>query len=315
MNEKPTNVKKPAYWKETIHNHHRRAVWHNYYDRAVYMVTIGKHKGCPDFGTLKYSDPKDAFISLSPYGAVLQNQIDTTPMHNPQLKILEQAIMPDHVHVMIQVTEPISKHFGDIIQAIKSASTSGIRKLTGNKDLIIFEEGFHDRIVKNRAQLDILYRYLRENPRRLAVRRAFPEYFRRVNRVRIAGGEYRAYGNFQLLECPFKEQVVVHRADSEEMRAANRERWLYTAANGGVLVSPFISPAEKAIRAEAEDADGRFILITDRQMEERYKPTGHDFELCETGRMLIVSAPAEAENLSRAHCLKMNRLAEMIASA
>lgn len=315
MNEKPANVKKPAYWKETIHNQHRRAVWHNYYDRAIYMVTIGKHKGCPDFGTLKYSHPNDALINLSPFGAVVRNQIEITPQYNPQLKILEQVIMPDHVHILIQVMKPIEKHFGDIIQAIKAASTSGIRKLTGNKDLIIFEEGFHDRIVKNRAQLDILYRYLRENPRRLAVRRAFPEYFRRVNRVRIAGGEYRAYGNFQLLECPFKEQVVVHRADSEEVRAANRERWLYTAANEGVLVSPFISPAEKAIRAEAEEAGGKFIFITDRQMEERYKPSGRDFELCEAGRMLIVSSPSESENLSRAHCLKMNGLAEMIVSA
>lgn len=312
MNQQPANAKKPAYWKETIHNQHRRALWHNYYDRAVYMVTIGKHKGFPDFGSLKYTDPKDAFISLSPYGTIVQNQIDTTPLHNPQLKILEQVIMPDHVHIMIQVMEPISKHFGDIIQAIKSASTSCIRKLIGNSDMTVFEEGFHDRIVKNRAQLETLYHYLRENPRRLAVRRAFPEYFRRVNRVRLAGGVYGAYGNFQLLDCPFKEQVVVHRADSEEVHATNREQWLYIASNNGVLVSPFISPAEKAIRAEADKAGGRFILITDRQMGERYKPSGRDFELCEDGRMLIVSAPSEGENLSRAHCLQMNRLASAI---
>lgn len=309
MNEWPANAKKPAYWKETIHNQHRRAIWHNYYDRAVYMVTIGKHKGSPDFGSLKYTDPKDAFISLSPYGAIVQNQIDTTPLNNPQLRILEQVIMPDHVHILIQVMEPISKHFGDIIQAIKSASTSGIRKLIGNRDMTVFEEGFHDRIVKNRAQLDTLYCYLRENPKRLAVSRAFPEYFRRVNRVRLAGGVYSAYGNFQLLECPFKEQVVIHRADSDEVRATNRERWLYTAANGGVLVSPFISQAEKAIRAEAEEVGAKIILITNDPMPERYKPSAHDFALCEGGRLLIISMPAE---ISRSHCMAMNSLAEEI---
>lgn len=273
------------------------------------MVTIGKHKDCPDFGSLKYTDPKDALISLSPYGAVIKGQIYYTPDHNPQLKILDQVIMPDHVHILIQVMEPISKHFGDIIQAIKSASTSGIRKLTGNRDITVFEEGFHDRIVKNRTQLDTLYRYIRDNPRRLAVRRAHPEFFRRVNRVRLAGGVYSAYGNFQLLDCPFKEQVVVHRADSPETCAANRDRWLYNAANGGVLVSPFISPAEKAVRSDAETLGGRFILITNRPMDDRYKPSGRDFELCEAGRMLIVSAPSEGENLSRAHCMQMNRLA------
>lgn len=312
MNEKPVNAKKPAYWKETIHNQHRRAVWHNYYDRAVYMVTIGKHKGCPDFGSLKYTDPKDALISLSPYGVAIKSQIDSTPDHNPQLKILDQVIMPDHVHILIQVMEPISKHFGDIIQAIKSASTSGIRKLTGSRDLTVFEEGFHDRIVKNRTQLDTLYRYLRENPRRLAVRRAHPEFFRRVNRMEIAGRECRVYGNFQLLDCPFKEQVVVHRTDTDAERTDKRYRWLYTAANGGVLVSPFISPAEKAVRDEADQAGGRFILITNRQMEDRYKPSGRDFELCEAGCMLIISIPDLNHDLTRAACLTMNALAEGI---
>lgn len=312
MNEKPANATKPAYWKETIHNQHRRAVWHNYYDRAVYMVTIGKHKGCPDFGSLKYTDPKDAHISLSPYGAVIKSQIDSTPDHNPQLKILDQVIMPDHVHILIQVMEPISKHFGDIIQAIKSASTSGIRKLTGSRDMTVFEEGFHDRIVKNRTQLDTLYRYIRDNPRRLAVRRVHPEFFRRVNRMEIAGRECRAYGNFQLLDCPFREQVVVHRADTDTERADKRDRWLYTAANGGVLVSPFISPAEKAVRDEADQAGGRFILITNRQMEDRYKPSGRDFELCEAGRMLIISIPGLSPDLTRPVCLAMNTLAEEI---
>lgn len=83
-----------------------------------------------------------------------------------------------------------------------------------------------------------------------------------MDALSIAGNTYRVYGNIQLLEHPFKEQVVVHRADSPEVRKQNRDLWLYTAANGGVLVSPFISPAEKGIRAAAEAAGGRIILIS-----------------------------------------------------
>lgn len=117
----------------------------------------------------------------------------------------------------------------------------------------------------------------------------------------------------QLLECPFREQVVVHRADSEDARAHNRDLWLYTAANGGVLVSPFISPAEKSVREEADDLGGRFILIVNEPMGERYKPSGRDFELCEAGRMLIVSAGISGE-ISRGICLGMNLLAEELAA-
>lgn len=146
------------------------------------------------------------------------------------------------------------------------------------------------------------------------MRKAHPEFFRRVNALQFGGKAYQAYGNFQLLESPFKEQVVVHRRDSEQTRSHNRELWLYTAANGGVLVSPFISRVEKEIRREAEEADGRFILIVNEPMEARYKPVGHDFEFCEAGSLLIISANSPGE-LSRNACLKMNALASAICSA
>lgn len=146
------------------------------------------------------------------------------------------------------------------------------------------------------------------------MRRAHPEFFRRVNGLEIGGKTYQAYGNMQLLDNPFREQVVVHRADSPATRVSNRARWLYAAANGGVFVSPFVSQAEKAIRSEAEAVGGRIVLITNESMGERYKPSGRDFELCEQGRLLIVSAGLPGE-LSRSACLEMNALAQTMAEA
>ena len=302
----------PSYLKHTIHNQLRRAVWHNYYGKAVYMVTISKNGSCPPFGTLIYTNPNDAYIQLSSCGEIIKKQIEITPAYHPQLKILSYVIMPDHAHILIFVTEPIEKHFGDIIQAMKSSSTSEIRKILDRRDIIVFEEGFNDRIVKSRHQLEILYRYLRDNPHSLAMRKSHPEYFRRINALKIGGNSYQAYGNFQLLDCPFKEQVVIHRADTADERERKRQLWTYTAANGGVLVSPFISKAEKEVRSDAEVAGGRFILIVNEPMEERYKPSGHDFELCEAGRLLIISANLPGE-ISRQSCLTMNSLAETIA--
>lgn len=211
--------------------------------------------------------------------------------------------MPDHLHILLFVEYPTEDTLGKIIarfkiEVNKAAGTTGV-----------FAKGFNDQILKSSRSLAVLYRYLRENARRLAVRRARPEFFRRVNALEIGGRTFQAYGNFQLLDCPFKEQVIVHRADSSETRQKNREQWLYTAANSGVLVSPFISPAEKEIRKEAEEAGGRFILIISEPMGERYKPAGQDFELCEAGRLLIISANLP-EKLSRKTCLVMNELAE-----
>ncbi len=157
-------------------------------------------------------------------------------------------------------------------------------------------------------------KYIRENPYRLLVRRDNPKYFSRLQHLTIAGRDYQAYGNLQLLDNPFKEAVAVHRADTEQQRLDNRSQWLHTAANGGVLVSPFISPAEKAIRAEAEALGANIILAVHEAFGERYKPAGHDFELCTQGRMLIISygLPPGSE-LTRPVCLQMNALAKALA--
>lgn len=160
--------------------------------------------------------------------------------------------------------------------------------------------------------MNVIYEYIRDNARRLAVRRALPEWFRRVKRVVIGGRVLQVYGNVQLLDNPFKYRVVVHRADGPEVRERCRAEWLYSAANGGVLVSPFISTAERAVRKEAEELGGNVILVQNEAFGERYKPSAGDFERCEEGKLLII-APLRSVELTREVCLAMNRLAGVIA--
>lgn len=288
-----------------------RRYGHDYQSRCIYHITLKKAKGVPPFGSL-CGDSKAAGVIRSPLGAMIERHIRRIPLMDPLLRPLQYCIMPDHVHLLLFVTGRIELHLGNYIGKFKIAIHQEYREATGSDDSI-FEKDFYDCILYNSRSLDSLYKYIRDNPRRLAVRREHPEFFRRVNRLKIGDKEYQAYGNFQLLGCPFKEPVAVHRADTAEKRAADHDLWLYTAANGGVLVSPFISPAEKAIRDEADEAGGRFILITNKPFPERYKPSGREFELCEAGRMLIVSAGIE-EELTRGACLEMNALAEEIAA-
>lgn len=288
-----------------------RAPWHDYTGRCIYMVTINKNPLVKDFGLLEgnYRIPADqpgcAFISSSEIGRAIKEVLRNFHQIEPNIKILQYAIMPDHLHILLFVEYPTEEILGRIIAKFKVA----VNKAADIDN--VFDKGFNDQILKNSRSLDTLYKYIRDNPRRLAVRHAHPEFFRRVNELKIGERTYQAYGNFQLLDNPFKEQVIVHRADTPETRRHNRELWLYAAANGGVLVSPFISPYEKAIRAEAEEVGGRIILIINRPIDSRYKPIGHDFDLCKSGRLLIISADLDG-NLSRSACLTMNSLAEKI---
>lgn len=288
-----------------------RAPWHDYTQRCIYMITLNKNPLMENFGILQgdYRIPTGqkgaAFISSTALGKAIKSTLRRFNSTEPNVRVLQYALMPDHLHILLFVEYPTEDTLGKIIARFKIEvnKASGI---TG-----VFAKGFNDQILKSSRSLAVLYRYLRENARRLAARRARPEFFRRVNALEIGGKTFQAYGNFQLLDCPFKEQVIVHRADSSETKQKNREQWLYTAANGGVLVSPFISPAEKEIRKEAEEAGGRFILIINEPMGERYKPAGREVELCEAGRLLIVSANLPGD-LSRQTCLTMNTLAQTI---
>lgn len=275
------------------------------------MVTLNKLPGVTDFGILQgdsrlpVGQKGGSFVSATAIGSAIKEVLRQFYLIEPNIRILQYALMPDHVHVLLFVEQHTEEILGRIIARFKVE----VNKTAGMKQ--VFAKGFNDQILKSTRSLDVIYNYLRSNARRLAVRRANPEFFRRVNALTIGEMTYQAYGNFQLLECPFKEQVVVHRSDTPEQRHHARERWLYTAANGGVLVSPFISPAEKAVRTDAEEAGGRFILITNRPMEDRYKPTGRDFDLCEQGRMLILSANLPG-SLTRSVCLGLNALARAI---
>lgn len=288
-----------------------RAPWHDYTQRCIYMITLNKNPLMENFGILQgdyriqTGQKGAAFISSTALGKAIKNTLRRFNLTEPNVRVLQYALMPDHLHILLFVEYPTEDTLGKIIARFK-IEVNKAAGITG-----VFAKGFNDQILKSSRSLAVLYRYLRENARRLAVRRARPEFFRRVNALEIGGKTFQAYGNFQLLDCPFKEQVIVHRADSSETRQKNREQWLYTAANGGVLVSPFISPAEKEIRKEAEEAEGRFILIISEPMRERYKPAGRDFELCEAGRLLIVSANLPGD-LSRQTCLTMNTLAQTI---
>lgn len=244
---------------------------------------------------------------LTGCGKVIEHHIREIAHICPAIRLLQYIIMPDHVHMLIFVTEKTEKALGSYIAALKVRIGQNLGRGS------IFLPDFYDRILYKKHSLDVIFKYIKLNPYRLAVRIANPEFFQCTHCLNIGGTPHDAYGNLQLIDNPFKAQVVVHRADSLEVKQRKRDFWLHLAANGGVLVSPFISKEEKAIRQEAEALGGKVILITDRKYGSREKPAAHDFEQCAQGKLLIISA--DVGDFSRAACLAMNALAHNLATS
>lgn len=261
-----------------------RAPWHDYTQRRIYHIALKKHAAAPFFGKIAgdWRLPKGSYgrsyLQASPLGRTIKDCIREIGSIHPALRIYQYALMPDHVHMLLSVETPLDEILGRKIAAFKVM----VNKRTNLE--AVFEKGFNDQILTAARKLDVVYDYLRENPYRLAVRFASPDFFSRITQMHIGDGSYSAYGNIHLLDNPFKEQVIIHRVDSADKRKANKDIWLHTGANGGVLVSPFISRDEKTVRAEAEALGAKIIMITHKAFPERFKPAAHDFALCAEGR-------------------------------
>lgn len=182
---------------------------------------------------------------------------------------------------------------------------------------VLFESGYNDLILMEDGQLDNWSRYLEDNPRRLAVKRMFPDFFTTMHFVDIGEWHCQTVGNRFLLDIPQKVAVIVHNAYSDKEFADYKRRWLACGEAGGVLVSAAIAAREKEVMREAMDRGYRIIVVRENGFPPLYKPAGESFDACSEGRLLQVCPweyHMERRIISREKCLKMNRLVEDILS-
>ncbi|MDE5785333.1 MAG: hypothetical protein K2H98_02265 [Duncaniella sp.] len=307
----------------TLPRYHKRAHAHNYHAPFIYHIILNKNGTAERFGTvtgdasIAPGQAGCACIKLSRLGSIIARSIYTLPQQYPVLQVYQYMVMPDHVHILLRVKEWTEKHLDYYIATLASEIARKYSELRGNtvSELEIFQHGYCDKPLLLERSLDGLFRYIRENPHRLAMRQQYPQFFQRTRTLRIADKEYEAYGNLFLFRNPDKEAVKISRKFSSEEVEQKRARWLYDAKHGTVLVSPFISKEEKAIRSEAEALGAKIILIVPEAFPERFKPAAHNFTLCSQGRLLIISLGRSPSSfISREQCLAMNDLAEIIAS-
>lgn len=285
---------------------------HDYRRPCTYHITLSKPADVPDY-SLVTGCPESCWIHHYHIGLSIEQSLASIKVENPSLKIYRYVIMPDHVHILIRAIKYLDRPLGIYIGKIKVKALQNAR----SRGLVfdsLFKPDFHDRILRLDQSLDVVFQYIKNNPNRLLARRFYPDYFRRINDVfHYEGIRWQAYGNMHLLQNPFKEAVICHRKDAKnpEVENALRENWLHTASNGGVLVSPFIASKEKEIRRQAEEADGKVILLVNEPFGKIFKPWGHDFELCQKGCLLIL-APDRLLPEGRETWVFLNRVADWI---
>ena len=314
------------------HNQHRRAEWLDYGSTGLYMVTMCVEGRKPVFGHLVGNwkatrDSKDfPHIVLSPLAQrIIEEELPKISYKYPQVEIWQVAFMPDHIHLLIYIRTPLpkGKHLGHIIGAFKGgcsrqwwrgpeanaagtaaggpeANAAGTAAGVPTASAVrcpLFEEGYHDRIIKRPGMLEVIKRYMSDNPLRAIMRRSLPNLLERRLHLRIGTHDYAAFGCIFLLKRAEKEQVFYHRKErstgipTEETEAfrKNRIRQLSEARQGVVLVSPAISKGERIVINDAINEGLPVIQLQKEPISQYWKPELRRFEACSRGTLLILS--------------------------
>lgn len=293
-----------------------RCTQHDYCEPCFYMITITTQDRAPILATCDHAQ-----AHYSEAGQIALAQWRSLPAMYPQVETSTLILMPDHLHGIIRVRERMEQPLGVPIRAFKSLVTSALRKHFANPAFQTWNPGYHDLIVLRRGALDAYSAYIRDNPRRYCIKQANPDLFTRVNNLthaRLPSDRiWSGYGNLFFLDRPLFISVRVSRSATAQEIEALSSQVRREVAQGAVVISPFISPGEKAIAELVMQQDyGDLILMKPDAFRPFYKPHGHYFDLCAQGRLLILSAFPESRDttLTREKCMLMNAWCAAIAN-
>ena len=334
--DKETYEKQKAFAGEKIPSMNRRCVGHDYLGRQIYMITMVTDGRRPLFGQVTgRSDgaagtPDEPRVVLTELGHRVSQNWHDIGVRYPQINIIALQMMPDHFHGILFVREHLDRPLGKVLLGFKQGCNKAFRELVpsvavlqqqtqrataDHRHGLLFARGYNDRLLLREGQLDAWLRYLADNPRRLLMRREQPELFRVQRGLMVGNQQFSAIGNRFLLQRPVRLQVQC----SRRLTAAEIEQrvsyFLSAAAQGAVLVSPSISPGEKAVMRAAFERGFPLIYLQENGFTDLAKPGGRRMEACARGQLLVL-APWEHHNertvISRSQCLSLNDMARMI---
>ena len=239
-------------------------------------------------------------------------------------------MMPDHLHGILFVREKMERDLSRIVRGFKTGCNRAYRELfpavqsvaTQSRQTkqdrahgFLFAPGFNDKLLLRQGHLQRWLDYLRDNPRRLLMKRERPDLFRVQRGLVVAGQSFSAIGNRFLLQRPVRLQVQCSRRLTDEEIEAKTHECLALARSGAVLVSPCISKGEKQVMRAAFMEGLPLIILQENGFTDLAKPGGQRMEACQRGQLLLL-APwqhhGERLTIRRSQCLALNDMAKMI---
>jgi len=157
--------------------HHRRSVrlkGFNYAQPGAYFVTICTWE-------------RELLFENTAYKAVIHDEWFRTAVIRPYIKLDEFICMPNHIHGIISIVEPVgarrclarnerathriaptkkiqSDSLGAVIGQFKSITTKRINRLRGTIELPIWQRSYYEHVIRSEDELNRIRQYIRDNP-------------------------------------------------------------------------------------------------------------------------------------------------------
>ena len=128
-------------------------------------------------------DEIEARVALSALGKAVFAHFRRIGDFTPEIVPIFCAVMPDHLHLLLRVTREMARPLGNAIAGFKTGCEKIYARSGGSGRL--FAEGFVDHVIMREGQLAREFDYLRDNPRRAAVKALFPELFKVAREIGV----------------------------------------------------------------------------------------------------------------------------------
>ncbi len=164
MNDSPPGPvgRKPLRW-----------VGYDYRMPAIYFVTICTAGRKSLFGRVDGTGR----LHASRIGLGVSDAWYALPDRFPELVLIAFVAMPDHVHGIVEIRpsqdDQAPLALGQVISVFKSVANHSVRKMDERAGVSgsIWQQGYHDRVVRSDEELRQIEWYIKENPARWAASR------------------------------------------------------------------------------------------------------------------------------------------------
>ena len=102
-------------------------------------------------------------VSLTDLGIVVKRSIDEIPEHYPAITVDNYVIMPNHIHLLLQINADIDGRpmAAPTISTVVNQMKGVISKRAG---FSVWQKGFYDHVIRNDNDYRDIWKYIEGNP-------------------------------------------------------------------------------------------------------------------------------------------------------